>query len=301
MTVIAAAIGYFLQPLDLVDDMKMEMRFQVLIGAQSAFSILSTVIGFVMPESDEWLERIETEVSSLLQSENKMLKRKEDKKKELNEGFPVKNLIGPLIGGFFLGTSLQLTGINAIMNYSPEITKAAGLPSLLGNLIVMAWNFVTTLISIPLSKKFPHRPIYLFGTFAASAACFLTGIPTFPGVVEDKTTRHALAGLGIVLFVGIFEMSMGPPFYPLSQRLFPTAHRATGSSFTLGIQFVANLIINTGFPLTVTALSGGPSGDQHKGLAATFMIFGSVGMVCFAVLFKTLHYYPDEDIDPVDD
>jgi hypothetical protein len=49
-----------------------------------------------------------------------------------------------------------------------------------------------------------------------------------------------------------------------------------------------NLVINVCFPLAVQGLSGGPNGDQDKGMAITFIVFGSIGVACWLLLLRIL-------------
>jgi len=184
----------------------------------------------------------------------------------------------------------QLTGINAIMNYAPQITKAAGFQPLVGNFIVMLWNFLTTMASIPAAKRFSLRKMFLTGTAVASSACLVVGIIIYPGVTTNMAAQHVLVGLAILIFIAAFEVGMGPPFYLLARDLFPEGKvRAQGASFTLASNFVFNIIINVVFPVAVVAISGGASGDQNKGMSVVFFFFAAVGTVCTGFFWKFLH------------
>ena len=130
-----------------------------------------------------------------------------------------------IIGSSALSIGQQFTGINAIMNYAPQITKAAGMSPMLGNFAVMLWNFVTTLVSIPLAQRFSRRQMYLTGLAVASLSCLLTGIPTFPSLHVAPGVRHALSGVGIAIFIMAFEIALGPLFYVLATELFPSHFR----------------------------------------------------------------------------
>lgn len=194
----------------------------------------------------------------------------------------------PLIVAVVLSFATQMTGINAIMNYAPSITKAVGLEPLTGNLVVMIWNFLTALASVPITKFFPRRSMYLTCLIVCTIACFLTGIPTFPGMVADST-GHALSSVGIAVFILAFEIGVGPLFFVMATELFPPSFKNTGSSFTNTAALVFNLIMNFCFPIAVEGLSGGPTGDQNKGMAIVFMIFGGVGVLSTVLLLKFLH------------
>ncbi len=279
----ASAMGLILQPHDFSVDMKMEMRFQVLIGVQLFVSVLLIPAALVIPRAkSEGGEGNETE---------KIVSKAEEKvvNAEAAEEIECSSLTVPFIASIALCCAQQLTGINAIMNYAPNITKAANLQPLLGNFVVMLWNFVTTLVAIPLSKRVTPRLLFLGGTLIGTLACLLTGIAVFPGIIGDDDARHGLAGFGVFLFIAAFEIGMGTTFWIHAQALFPGSWRGPGCSFTLVFQFILNIIINFCFPIWVVGFSGGPSKNQDKGMGAVFFLFGSIGCLSLFVLLKTLH------------
>jgi sugar porter (SP) family MFS transporter len=199
-----------------------------------------------------------------------------------------QSLVMPIVIGTAMAGVLQFTGINAIMNYAPHMTARAGMVPLTGNLLIMIWNFLFTIVSIPLARKFAHRKMFIVATVVASLACLVTGIPTYPGVIENESAQHACIWIGLLLFVAVFEIGIGPPFYPLGAAVFPSSHRSFGMSFCVMAQFFFNVIVNFGFPIAVEALSGGASGDQNKGQALVFIIFGSIGLLLWLFLAKYL-------------
>ncbi|ORC85096.1 hexose transporter, partial [Trypanosoma theileri] len=134
--------------------------------------------------------------------------------------------------------TLQLTGINAVMNYAPTIMSSLGMEPLVGNFVVMMWNFVTTLFSIPLASYFTMRQLFLACSLTASLAClFLCGVPVWPGVASTSA-KNGVVITGIAVFLAAFEFGIGPCFYVLAQDLFPRSFRPKGSSFVLLMQLV---------------------------------------------------------------
>ncbi|EPY19283.1 lmgt2 [Strigomonas culicis] len=207
-------------------------------------------------------------------------------------------MIGPLLMGFIVAGTLQLTGINAIMNYAPTIMQSLGLAPLVGNFVVMVWNFVTTIFSIPLASVFTMRQLFLACSLITSVMCLLMcGIPVFPGITHKTEAKNGVAITGILIFIGAFEMGVGPCFYVLAQDLFPKSFRPTGASATNVAQFVFNVIINVCYPIATEALSGGASGNQDKGQAIAFIFFGCIGLVCF--VFQCLFLKPWDETHKV--
>ncbi|KPA81793.1 glucose transporter lmgt3 [Leptomonas pyrrhocoris] len=198
-------------------------------------------------------------------------------------------MIPRLVMGTVMAGTLQLTGINAVMNYAPTIMGSLGLAPLVGNFYVMVWNFVTTIISIPLSYVFTMRQLFLFGSIFTSCMCmFMCGIPVYPGV-SSRDAKDGVAITGIILFILGFEVCVGPCYYVLTQDMFPPSFRPRGASFTQVMQFIFNLIINVCYPIATERISGGKSGNQDKGQAIAFIFFGGLGIICFIVQVFFLH------------
>jgi len=279
--VLVAFLAFVIAPSDGKGLQHWEPRIQFgLITPCLVFSLLSILLAVLAKESTVWLRKEkENEAESFIRD------------REV-ESWTWDQVRMPLVVAFVLSFATQMTGINAIMNYAPSITKAAGLQPLTGNFIVMLWNFVTSAASIPIAHRFDRRTMYLGGISLCMAACFLTGIPAFPGLCSDST-KHVLASFGIAVFILAFEIGMGPMFFILATELFPPPFTQLGSSFTNTVQLIFNCIINFGFPVAVEGLSGGPGGNQDKGMAIVFVVFGTIGLGGCFFLFKYLHPWSD--------
>ena len=204
--------------------------------------------------------------------------------------YPISRMVGPLLIGVVMGCTLQLTGINANMNYAPTIMGNLGLDALVGNIIVMAWNSATSFLVIPLSKKFTMRTLFLFCTGVGSLCCvFLSGIPVYPGVTKSEKAVNGIAITGIAIFIALYEMGVGPCFFVLAVDVFPESFRPIGSSITVGVMMAFNLVINICYPIATEGMSGGPSGNQDKGQSIAFIFFGCIGVVTVVIEYFFLH------------
>ncbi|ORC85098.1 hexose transporter [Trypanosoma theileri] len=156
---------------------------------------------------------------------------------DINE-YSYMQMIGPLVMGSVTAGTLQLTGINAVMNYAPTIMSNLGMEPLVGNFVVMMWNFVTALVSIPLASYFTMRQLFISSSLTASLSClFLCGVPVYPGVASTSA-KNGVAITGIAVFIAAFEFGIGPCFFVLAQDLFPRSFRPKGSSFVMVVQLV---------------------------------------------------------------
>lgn len=260
---------------------------QHLMARMQALCVFSTVLSVIMILLGIFLRSKKGDGSAEEQAEQQQA--------EANlKQYSFLQMTGPLLVGIIVAGTLQLTGINAVMNYAPTIMGSLGLDPLVGNFIVMLWNFVTTIVSVPLASVFSMRTMFLGGSIVTSVCClFLCGIPVYPGVTPTKAAKNGVAITGILIFIAAFEMGVGPCFYVLAQDLFPQSFRPKGASVTMVAQFVFNVIINVCYPIATEKMSGGPSGNQDKGQAIAFIFFGSIGIVCFVVQIFFLFPWDD--------
>eukprot|EP00658_Telonema_sp_P-2_P081904 TRINITY_DN8514_c0_g2_i1.p1 TRINITY_DN8514_c0_g2~~TRINITY_DN8514_c0_g2_i1.p1 ORF type:complete len:289 (-),score=75.79 TRINITY_DN8514_c0_g2_i1:239-1105(-) len=281
-----------------VDEQNNEVRIQMVMAVETFISVLCVVVGILIPESKMYKKK------SSAADVDQHLEATEEDDKLINDGepvdqtvYPLSMMVVPLLVATALSVAQQMTGINAIMSYAPIITSSMGLRPLMGNFVVMLWNFITTILSVPLSSRLTMRQMYIGGSIVASLAQFVVGIPMYPGLASD-TVVQVFAGLGIFIFILAFECGMGPAFYVLCQQLFPNTFRPKGSSFTITIQFIFNIIINVCFPIAVQNLSGGPSGNQNMGMSLVFMFFGTTGLLSWVVLYFFLHPFKTTSEEP---
>ncbi|KAK7199436.1 Sugar transporter family [Novymonas esmeraldas] len=201
-----------------------------------------------------------------------------------------------LLVGVAIAGVVQLTGITSFMNYAPTITGNVGFDPMVGNIVLNVWNVFSAACSlIILAMTGNLRAVFLFGTAAASAACIVMGIVAMPNVVKSDKARNGVSITALAVYLLVFQSCIGCSFYPLSQELFPLSFRPRGSSVMQTFQTVFAFVISVFFPIATEGLSGGPSGNQNKGLAIVFLFFGVIGFVGLVVVFFFLHPWTADD------
>ena len=185
-----------------------------------------------------------------------------------------------------LGCAVQLSGINAVMNYVPSMARSMAQidDPFIANMLVMVFNALSTAAAVVLARGLPVRRSFIGGAVLAGAACLIAGVPTYPGVTDDGALRNGLVICGVLLFIAIFASAVAPSFYVLAQSVFPADIRATGCATSVAVNFLCNALVNFGFPVAVEGLSGGPSGDQRRGLAIVYLLFGATSISLAALL-----------------
>lgn len=174
-----------------------------------------------------------------------------------------------------LGFLIQITGINAIIYYSPRIFQAMGFTGNFALLGLPALLQVAGLAAVGaallLVDRVGRRPILLWGTammIAADVALMAVFGQGFGG---------AIAGFaGILLFIVGYTMGFGSLGWVYASESFPSRLRSIGSSTMLTSNLVANAIIAAVFLSLLHSLGG----------AGTFALFASLALVAFVFVYR---------------
>jgi MFS transporter, SP family, arabinose:H+ symporter len=178
----------------------------------------------------------------------------------------------PIFLAVSIGLFNQLSGINAILYYLPEIFMRAGFSKVSSNLqavVIGGTNLLFTLIAMSVIDKIGRKILLLIGA-AGTAGC-LAGVATI-----FFTTRHEdwLLWL-LVTYIAFFAFSQGAVVWVYLAEVFPNAVRAKGQSLGTFSHWIMNFAISLVFPL-MAASSG----------AYPFVFFAAMtGLQFFVVLF----------------
>jgi len=171
-----------------------------------------------------------------------------------------------------LGLLVQLTGINAIVYYSPTILKQVGFPSatdaILAAALLQAAGLVACIIAALIVDRWGRRPVLLSGV-ATMAFANAVLILAFAG-----GTRPALAFIGILLFLIGFSFGYGALVWVYVAESMPAQMRAIGGSALLTADLFANVVVGLFFLNAFQALGG----------ALTFGIFFALAIISIAFI-----------------
>eukprot|EP00331_Platyophrya_macrostoma_P030246 CAMPEP_0176441316 /NCGR_PEP_ID=MMETSP0127-20121128/21119_1 /TAXON_ID=938130 /ORGANISM="Platyophrya macrostoma, Strain WH" /LENGTH=350 /DNA_ID=CAMNT_0017826059 /DNA_START=79 /DNA_END=1128 /DNA_ORIENTATION=+ len=127
---LAALVGLVLDPTDFSVNVNMAARLQGFDAVLSIFAVLVVIVGISMEESTKWLSSSKGEESIQLMSQSSGY---------ATQQYSWGDMKFVLFVSFALCVAQQMTGINAIMNYAPNITSSMNLKPLTGNFLVMMW------------------------------------------------------------------------------------------------------------------------------------------------------------------
>jgi SP family xylose:H+ symportor-like MFS transporter len=231
-----------------------------MFGSEIIPSILFLIFIFLIPESPRWLfqkgettkaiavlQKLNTpEEVAQVQSEIENSLHQEDKNQWKHLSNPVFKKA--LFVGIGLSVLQQLTGINAILYYAPEIFKSLGSStdvSLLETSILGVVNLIFTLFAIKLVDKMGRKPLLYIGSIGMTIALAAVGVFIYFDAVGNWVLPFLL------LFMGAFSISWGPIVWVLLSEIFPTKIRSLALAISVFIQWVANFVVTQVFPSLV--------------------------------------------------
>ncbi|OBG67680.1 MULTISPECIES: sugar porter family MFS transporter [unclassified Mycobacterium] len=174
-----------------------------------------------------------------------------------------------------LGFLIQITGINAIIYYSPRIFQAMGFTGNFALLALPALVQVAGLAAVGASlllvDRLGRRPILLSGI-----AMMIAADVVLMAVFGRGIGGAVLGFAGIVLFIFGYTMGFGSLGWVYASESFPSRLRSIGSSTMLTSNLVANAIVAAVFLTMLHSLGG----------AGTFAVFASLAAVAFVVVYR---------------
>lgn len=312
----AAIGGAFGLTVDFASDSRpMYLHFELNLMFCTILNIGFLLMGFFVEESPYWakeedereteagrennLEEIAEKINLDEVNEKDLLQRVDDieKAQGINIGaYSWWSMAGRLLVGVAVAAVVQLTGISAFSNYAPTITSNVGLNSLVGTMLIQAWNtFSASMCLVILGFTNNLRLVMLTGTAIAGAACIVLGILVLPGVINDNTVRNGISIAAIAVYILSFQSCIAAAFYSLAQEMFPLSFRPRGSSFVTMMVMLFSFLISVFFPIALEGLSGGASGNQNKGMGIIMIFFGVVAFIGFVVMFLFLQPWTAAD------
>lgn len=117
----------------------------------------------------------------------------------------------------------QVTGINTIIYYGPQIFALAGITSnknaILATLIIAITNMLATVIAFLLVDRIGRKPLLYMGVSGMTASLFLLAIAFHQAAVG--ASLGLIATVCLVIYIACFALSMGPIAWILVAEVFP--------------------------------------------------------------------------------
>ena len=179
-----------------------------------------------------------------------------------------------LLIGIVLAIFSQVTGMNAILYYAPEIFKSTGDGSssaMFQTILIGIINLLFTIVAIKYADSWGRRKLLLIG--AAGMACCLAIIG---GAFYLHATKSYLILVAILAYIACFAISLGPMTFVVVSEIFPTHIRGKAMSVCIFFLWVSVYIVSQTFPMLRSAI----------GEAITFWIYMVMSVLCCAFVWK---------------
>lgn len=262
-----------------------ETGWRWMFGSGIFPSVIFLVLLFFVPESPRWLAKqgrneealvILTKINGPEQAALELI--------EINQGIFAESvsfmeIFKPgirkaLIVGVILAMFSQITGINAIMYYAPEIFKSTGDGSdsaLLQTILVGVVNFLFTIVAIKYVDKVGRKGLLLAGSAGMTICLALIG-----GAFFLDLAKGYLVLISILAYIAFFALSLGPLTFVVIAEIFPNRTRGLAMSVCVFALWVFVFIVSQCFPILLEAI----------GNAYTFWIFMLMSLGAFIFVWK---------------
>ena len=256
------------------------------------------VLGMIpLPESPRWLlktgaEKAARKALSLVRSADEIDAEVQEIQDDIAHNQPAAwtELLMPelrpaLLVGVGLAVFQQVTGINTIIYYAPEIFQKAGLDrattALAATIGIGVINTLSTLIAIWLVDRIGRKPLLLVGL--AGMVVTLVGLGAaqrFGSTLGINPHWLAPITVGCIgLYIVCFAFSLGPVVWLMISEIFPNRARARAAAISTASNWLANFLVSLSFPMLLVFL--GPS---------LCFLYGTMGVAAFIFIVR---YVPE--------
>ncbi len=249
-----------------------EVEWRWMFGVEAIPAFLFFVFLFTTPRSPRWLiannfvdearivlnkcgadtENIEEEIVAIKKS-------LEHESSAVKEPFFTKKYRVPIMLAVMLALFNQLSGINAILYYSPTIFKMAGFgksAALLNSMGVGGVLFIFTVLAMTVIDKIGRKKIMIIGSvgYIISLSALTWAFLKFGTNFSETGSKIVLAS--IFLFIAAHSFGQGTIIWVYLSEIFPNKVRGRGQSLGATTHWVAAAVISWTFPL-IAEISGG--------------------------------------------
>jgi sugar porter (SP) family MFS transporter len=152
----------------------------------------------------------------------------------------------------------QVTGINTIIYYGPQIFALAGITSnknaIFSTLLVAITNMLATVIALVLVDRVGRKPLLYAGLSGMTASLVLLAY-SFHAPTAFSAAPGVVATICLMVYITCFAFSMGPIAWILVSEVFPLQVRGRGvAAASLG-SGASNLLVSLTFLSLIKATS----------------------------------------------
>lgn len=235
-----------------------------MLGVEAIPAFIYTLMVFTVPESPRWLalhkkdDAAALRILEIIHPKEGAAKQLEEIKTDLkhtskSESLFQKKYSRVLWLGFFIAFFNQLSGINFVLYYAPEILEQAGLggkESLFNSIAIGIVNLVFTFIGIRLLDKLGRRQLIIIGSIGYIISLIMVGL------CFQMDLGSTLTIIFICTFVASHAIGQGAVIWVFISEIYPNSVRAYGQSWGVSVHWVFAAIITLITPFFLDANQG---------------------------------------------
>lgn len=196
----------------------------------------------------------------------------------------------PIVLAFLIAFFNQLSGINAIIYYSPRIFAETGMEegsALLSSVGVGVVNLVSTVIGMVLIDRMGRKFLMYICSVGYVVTLGLISIAFYTGIGSGTM----LVPILIFAFIASHAVGQGAVIWVFISEIFPNSVRSYGNSLGSGTHWVFAALIAATFPYIASTLGGG----------TTFAIFAFIMVFQFLFVWKMMPETKNKSLEEIEE
>ncbi|MBP7395837.1 MAG: sugar porter family MFS transporter [Flavobacterium sp.] len=243
-----------------------ENDWRWMIGIVALPALIYSVIVIRIPESPRWLiltkkdDQAGLAVLEMIYAPAQAKESFNEIKKDVITSTKVDTFFSkkykfPILLAFLLAFFNQLSGINFILYYAPEILEMAGLgakESLFNSILIGVTNLVFTLIGMRLIDVLGRKQLMLIGSLGYIISLTMVAFAFY------SQLGSVVLLLSIMLFIASHAIGQGAVIWVFISEIFPNTVRANGQAFGTGIHWIFAALITLVGPIVIDIYKENP-------------------------------------------
>lgn len=209
-------------------------------------------------------------------------------KKPVTEKLNIFRYPRPFIIGIGLGILQQVTGINAILYFAPQILLSiqpqSNTTAISSALIIAGGNFLFTIVSLFLLDSIGRRPMLLFSLLCQCVALGLLGSFYYLAIPAET---HLYFFCLLIYFFG-FAVGLGPITWLIIAEIYPASIRGKAIGLTVMINNIAAFAVSGCFLMVLNKIG-------------VTLLFWGFSLIALLGLFFVWRFIPETKQQSLDD
>ncbi|MFV8341772.1 sugar porter family MFS transporter [Flavobacterium sp. XS2P39] len=237
-----------------------------MIGIVAVPAFIYSIIVLQIPDSPRWLilkkrdDAAGLKVLEMIYEKEEALESFNEIKKDVVDASVKETIFSnkyelPVILAFLLAFFNQLSGINFILYYAPEILEMAGLASkesLLNSILIGLTNLIFTIVGMRLIDVLGRKQLMMIGSIGYIVSLGMVAL------AFHNNLGAIILMLSILLFIASHAIGQGAVIWVFISEIFPNNVRANGQSFGTGIHWIFAALITLAGPVVIDLFKENP-------------------------------------------